>query len=180
MSINEYGQYYLAEQEALDALYANPELELHNITYSEFAYSTYNEAIKFFNLDLKPIQYTLYEPRTWDDDGVLTISQFHARRQQVWFMPEEYQNTDVKQLVLARCNTEAERARVHLEFEEYEQKDMLCLLRYLNYMVDTFRAQGIVWGVGRGSSVASFVLYLLGVHKVDSLAYNLDPYEFFK
>jgi DNA polymerase III alpha subunit len=38
----------------------------------------------------------------------------------------------------------------------------------------------VVWGVGRGSSVASYVLYLLGVHKIDSLKYNLDIHEFLK
>jgi DNA polymerase III alpha subunit len=47
-------------------------------------------------------------------------------------------------------------------------------------MVDTFREEKIVWGVGRGSSVASYVLYLLGVHKVDSLKYNLNVDEFLR
>ena len=38
----------------------------------------------------------------------------------------------------------------------------------------------VIWGVGRGSSVASFVLYKLGVHKIDSLYYNLDVHEFLR
>jgi DNA polymerase III alpha subunit len=42
------------------------------------------------------------------------------------------------------------------------------------------RSNNIVWGVGRGSSVASYVLYLLGVHKVDSIKYGLDIREFLK
>jgi DNA polymerase III alpha subunit len=42
------------------------------------------------------------------------------------------------------------------------------------------RDNNIVWGVGRGSSVASYVLYLLGIHKIDSIKYNLSPDEFFK
>jgi DNA polymerase III alpha subunit len=53
-------------------------------------------------------------------------------------------------------------------------------LRYLKYMVDTLRANNIVWGVGRGSSVASFVLYLLGVHRINSIYYNLDIAEFLR
>jgi DNA polymerase III alpha subunit len=42
------------------------------------------------------------------------------------------------------------------------------------------RKENIVWGVGRGSSVASYVLYLIGVHKIDSLYYNLDVEEFLR
>ena len=38
----------------------------------------------------------------------------------------------------------------------------------------------VIWGVGRGSSVASYVLYKLGVHRVDSMYYDLDPQEFLR
>jgi DNA polymerase III alpha subunit len=42
------------------------------------------------------------------------------------------------------------------------------------------RENDIVWGVGRGSSVASYTLYLIGVHKIDSIKYELDINEFLK
>jgi DNA polymerase III alpha subunit len=42
------------------------------------------------------------------------------------------------------------------------------------------RANNIVWGVGRGSSVASYVLFLIGIHKVDSLYYDLPIEEFLR
>jgi DNA polymerase III alpha subunit len=57
---------------------------------------------------------------------------------------------------------------------------MFDLLFYLKYLVDTLRENKVLWGVGRGSSVASYVLYLIGVHKIDSLKYNLDIAEFLK
>jgi len=47
-------------------------------------------------------------------------------------------------------------------------------------MVDTFRKNNVVWGVGRGSSVSSYVLYLLGVHRVDSIKYKLNINEFLR
>jgi DNA polymerase III alpha subunit len=34
--------------------------------------------------------------------------------------------------------------------------------------------------VGRGSSVASYVLFLIGVHKIDPIKYELPIEEFFK
>jgi DNA polymerase III alpha subunit len=42
------------------------------------------------------------------------------------------------------------------------------------------RKNNILWGVGRGSSVASFVLYLIGIHRINSLFYNLPIEEFLK
>jgi DNA polymerase-3 subunit alpha len=60
------------------------------------------------------------------------------------------------------------------------ERDLFPLLRYLKYLVDTMRNNNVVWGVGRGSSVASFVLYKMGVHRINSLYYDLDPAEFLK
>ena len=57
---------------------------------------------------------------------------------------------------------------------------MIELLHFMKYLVDTLRKNNVVWGVGRGSSVASYILYLIGVHKVDSIKYNLDINEFLK
>jgi len=50
----------------------------------------------------------------------------------------------------------------------------------MKYVVDTLRSNSIVWGVGRGSSVASYVLFIIGVHKIDSVKYKLAINEFFK
>jgi DNA polymerase III alpha subunit len=70
--------------------------------------------------------------------------------------------------------------RVGTELLLYQERNMFDLLRFLVYIVDVMREQDIVWGVGRGSSVASYVLYLIGVHKIDSLYYDLDIAEFLR
>ena len=70
--------------------------------------------------------------------------------------------------------------RVGQELLLYQERGMFDLLRFLVYIVDTMRKHDIVWGVGRGSSVASYVLYLIGVHKIDSLYYDLDIAEFLR
>ena len=82
--------------------------------------------------------------------------------------------------MLKLCRTDAELQRVGSELLLYQERDMFDLLRFLVYMVDTMRNNSIVWGVGRGSSVASYVLYLIGVHKIDSLYYDLDIAEFLR
>ena len=67
-----------------------------------------------------------------------------------------------------------------MELAEFKARNLFSILQLLIYIIDTMRKNNLVWGVGRGSSVASYILYLLGVHKVDSVKYNLDIKEFLK
>jgi DNA polymerase III alpha subunit len=83
-------------------------------------------------------------------------------------------------MLYGMCSTKEQTDRVSEELEAFIQHNMLDLLYVLKYIVDTLRANNVVWGVGRGSSVASYVLYLIGVHRIDSLKYNLDWHEFLR
>jgi len=65
-------------------------------------------------------------------------------------------------------------------FRSYKKYNMLDVLKFLKYLVDFMQQENLVFGVGRGSSVASYVLFLLGVHRIDSIKYNLDITEFLK
>ena len=95
-------------------------------------------------------------------------------------MPDEYINMDIAEYVLGLCHSDAELQRCGEELLMFQGRDMFNLLRYLKYLVDTMTQHNLIWGVGRGSSVASYVLYKLGVHKIDSLYYELDPTEFLR
>jgi len=97
-----------------------------------------------------------------------------------WAMPEHYKELDIVRFINNRELTYQERDRVHLEIEMYRERGMIPVLRFLVYLVDLCKKNNIVLGVGRGSSVASYVLYLLGVHRVDSIKYDLDIKEFLK
>ena len=105
---------------------------------------------------------------------------FDSVCQNEWFMPDEYKNMDIYSYVEQRCATTPEIQRVDEEFIVYEEKKLLDVLRYMVYLVDFMRENKIVWGVGRGSSVASYVLYLIGVHKINSIQYDLDWREFLR
>ena len=70
--------------------------------------------------------------------------------------------------------------RVKDELDAFKKMDMMNLLKFLHFLVTFMKQNKIVWGVGRGSSVASYVLFLLGVHKVNSIQYNLDWQEFLR
>lgn len=96
-----------------------------------------------------------------------------------WYMPKEYREMDIESYLADICPKE-NRDRLDKELELYRKNHMLPLLRMMKYIVDTLRSNGVLWGVGRGSSVASYVLFLLGVHRIDSVKYNLPLDEFFK
>ena len=170
MKFDKYGQAYTTERELCDMLYQNPELNL-NLFYVEDP-TSYNKACVDTYSELPLLE--RYQPR---DVGV---EEFDSQMQSHWRMPEEYLTMDIAQHILDLCTTEPELQRVGEELLLYQERDLFNLLRYLKYFVDTMRANGVVWGLGRGSSTASYVLYLLGVHKINSLYYDLPIDEFLK
>lgn len=105
---------------------------------------------------------------------------YHEEQQKYWQMPIGYLELDIYEYFSNKITTEEEMLRVSEELSLFEKYDCTNVLRFLIYLVDTMIENKIVWGVGRGSSVASYCLYLIGIHKVNSLKYGLEPKEFFK
>ena len=108
------------------------------------------------------------------------IDEFDQAMQNNWHMPDEYKQLDIAQHILELCTTEAELQRCGAELLLYQERNLFDLLKYLKYLVDIMKQNNVIWGVGRGSSVASYVLYKLGVHRIDSLHYNLNVAEFLR
>jgi DNA polymerase III alpha subunit len=110
----------------------------------------------------------------------ISITEFDKINQSNWHMPESYKTYDIAKYVLDQCTTDEELQRVGDELLKFQERGMFVLLRYLKFLVDTMRENKVVWGVGRGSSVSSYVLYLIGVHRINSLFYQLSVDEFLK
>lgn len=110
----------------------------------------------------------------------LTVEEWDKMHISNWFTPEPFASLDVLNWLYEKCEREEEIERVMAEWPLFQERDMEPVLRHLIYMIDHFRKRNVVWGVGRGSSVASYCLYLIGVHKVDSIAFGLDVTEFLK
>lgn len=106
--------------------------------------------------------------------------EFDQNSQDNWNLPSEYIDLDIAKFVLDQCKTEEELQRAGNELLLFQEREMFPLLRYLKYLVDTMRKNNVIWGVGRGSSVSSYVLYLIGVHRINSLFYDLSIDEFLK
>ena len=109
-----------------------------------------------------------------------SVPEFDLQQQSNWHMPEHYKQLDIADHVLSLCESDAELQRCGAELLLYQERNLFDLFRYLTYLVDVMRENQLIWGVGRGSSVASYVLYKLGVHRIDSMYYELDPQEFLR
>jgi hypothetical protein len=167
---DQFGQACATESDVSMLLYKDPRTDLSNWQLTDP--DRYNASCD---------QYFLDWPRLATYQQLdISIEEFDHAAQSRWRMPQEYQDLDIAKWVLDQCQGQAELQRCGQELMMYQDRDAFDLLRYLKYLVDTMRANQIVWGVGRGSSVASFVLYLIGIHRINSLAYDLDPAEFLK
>jgi DNA polymerase III alpha subunit len=115
------------------------------------------------------------------DDYDISINEYDSTLQTDWFMPDEYKALDIEAWIWEQTPPwDPQHTRVTEELTAFKERNMLDLLRWLKYFVDTMRKNNVIWGVGRGSSVASYVLFLIGVHKIDSIKYNLDWQEFLR
>lgn len=171
MNYNSYGELIVDEHDLFDLLYTNPELDLTRFQVQNP--TQYNRAVKTLHAELDKL--TAYQPVDYAG-----IEDFDRQHQSKWAMPDEYKNLDIAEWVLAQCSTEEQLQRVGQELLMFQDRNLFDLLKFMKYLVDTMRKNNIVWGVGRGSSVASYVLFLIGVHKIDSIYYQLDIEEFLK
>ena len=144
--------------------------ECHNADEPEggIAFDKYNKAIEKNYVEFQKLEKL--------ETIQLDVEEFDRINQQNWFIPDEYKNLDIKSYVLDRTPAHAI-DRVNEELNLYDKYNIIDVLKVCIYIIDTLRKNNIVWGVGRGSSVASYVLYIIGVHKVDSIKYELDIYN---
>jgi DNA polymerase III alpha subunit len=165
MIIDKYGQQIFSENDLFDIFMENPELELSDVLVNTDIVN---------KLDIKFPTLKRY------DSTDMSVDEFDSDNQNHWFIPENYKNLNIVEYILSLCNSDIEFDRVGKELILYQEKNLFDLLRYLKYLVDIMREHNIVWGVGRGSSVSSYVLFLLGVHKINSIEYDLPIDEFLK
>lgn len=113
-------------------------------------------------------------------EELLSFDEFHENCAKEWVFPVIYQQINVKTWLLDKCKTQTEVDRVNEEYKLFEERNLIMLLRLFIFLVNYMRENKLIWGIGRGSAVSSFCLYLIGIHRVDSLKYNLNIKDFLK
>ena len=167
--INDHGDVIFSEEDAIELLYTDPDFDISKLYFNDI--DKYSESLKELGIDLPVINTAPGRP---------TPEEFDKQNCDEWHMPESYYQINVLQWLLDKCQNDEEKFRVQMEYDLFEKKQFIRVLQFLIYFVDTLRANNIVWGVGRGSSVASFCLFLIGVHKINPMLYNLDITEFLR
>lgn len=172
MKTNNYGEMIFSENDIVDQLMQGRDLEsLHGMLVDETV--NIEKMVEF--VESFPdtfITYTFTQSET--------IANWDKARQQNWRMPRQYLDMDIAEYVLGLCKNDVELQRCAEELLLFQQYDLFNLLKYLKYLVDVMRDNRVIWGVGRGSSTASYVLYKMNVHRIDSLFYNLPITEFLR
>jgi DNA polymerase III alpha subunit len=174
MSKDVFGRVYFTQDELIELLYQDPHLDISRLEVEAETARKYNLSKKNFYIDSTDLAEFI------ELSDVCTQEEFDEYHQQQWFMPGKYQSMDIQAWLQAQCQSQNQRARIDEELEEFRKRNLVPLLQYLKYLVDTLREQKVVWGVGRGSSVASYALYKIGVHKIDSMKYGLEWQEFLR
>ena len=169
MKTDDYGQIILTENDLCDLYMRDPTRTIKNCLV--------DKQINLDNIFLSEENLPVLVEYV---DTKLSLEEFDELNQSQWQMPQEYYEIDIAKWVLDQCKTEEELQRAGEELLKFHDRGMFPLLQYLKYLVDTMRRNNIVWGVGRGSSVASYVLYLIGIHRINSLYYQLSVDEFLK
>lgn len=170
--VDPQGQMIYTTDQIADELLYRPDLNIGNFYVAD---------CREYEKSLKALMADFPRPRIYDvTDLDLETEEFDRKKQSQWLMPEEYQNLDILNWMLSEVSSDQERDRIRQEFELYQKHDLVNLLRLLKYLTDVFRKNKIIQGVGRGSSVSSYCLYIIGIHKIDSIKYQLDITDFLR
>ncbi|VVC05083.1 Bacterial DNA polymerase III alpha subunit [uncultured archaeon] len=164
----------MSEWEIIDGLKTNPHMDFQEVFL--VGESKFNQSIKDMFLEDEMDQLQTFRENVSEQE----VKEFHHENQQKWLMPEKYKNFNIESLLFSFCNTEEEKSRVQEELELYKKFELLDMLKYLKYLWDAARKHQIIWGIGRGSSCSSYCLYLMGIHRVNSLKYGLNIRDFLR
>lgn len=125
---------------------------------------------------------TLDSAKVWVDDGVI---QGPSIKTFAWITPPPYVTMDIADrcmtMMLDRSlDTPTYMDRLVDEIALMYARDMEPFVRCVVWITDMMRKKDIVWGLGRGSSCASLILFVLGINKVDPVRYDIPKEEFYK
>jgi len=170
MHIDGHGIASFSQNEICELLYKNKDFDISSLMVDDP--SVFNASNKKLHAGLSELKKYLPIQQS--------ILEFDQSNQKTWFIPDEYKNFDIETWLFDQCKNDESRQRVELELSLFKQTNLIILIKYLKYLIDIMTDKNIVWGVGRGSSTASYILYLIGLHVVDPIKYDIPIDEFFK
>ncbi len=144
-----------------------PDLLLQGVPIDKIRITATNELIEEYNRLV--------------DDPLIPTEPTDVWLDKSWQIPDSFLRLDVRQHVLELAAPLGKKYvdRADEELDHIERKKLVPLIQTLMFIISEFKRTGVVYGVGRGSSCASLVLYLIGLHRVDPIKYSIPLQEFF-
>jgi len=104
-----------------------------------------------------------------------------------WSLPDRYKYLNLDEYLEGLADKvkrdelyEQRLVRLAEEIDLFLKLGLHDVLRGLIYVVEELTKQGAVWGVGRGSSCSSYLLYLIGLHEVDAVKFDIPITDFLR
>ena len=104
-----------------------------------------------------------------------------------WTLPEHYKYMNVDEYLLNLADSierdslfDKRLQRLAKEIELFKRHKLEDVLRVIIFIVDEFKKRNVVWGVGRGSSCSSYILFLIGLHDIDPVLYEIEIEDFLR
>ena len=170
MRLDKYSNPIFTEQDLFDALYQSYQFDAVDTVLVDQRSTSIKQLESQIGFEFIEPYETHFE-----------VSDYDSACQSNWYIPDEYKILDIEAWIWEQTPPwDPQHTRVTEELAAFKERNMMDLLRWLKYFVDTCNKNNVVWGVGRGSSVASYILYLIGVHHIDSIKYNLEWQEFLR
>lgn len=177
MIVDEFGQVYYSTVESLEKFYNNDDFISQSFLADHDEINKYNQHADHFEIP------KINEHSKPEIDPI----EYHQILSNTWNTPDSYANMDITQYLLDRMHhldihKEPYISYLYNEIESWHKMmpNPIDLWKFLKFFIDTCKKENIVTGLGRGSSVASLVLFLLEIHQIDPIKYNLDYNEFLR
>ena len=97
-----------------------------------------------------------------------------------------YDESDLKKIIdgisLPRDNTNSKlhNERLQKELDYFNNNNLNYIIVKMYSLIKQFKEDNVIWGVGRGSSCACYIFYLLEVHDINPIKFDIDFREFSK
>ena len=138
---NQYGEPIVNCNDLMELVYQG--YDVNKVKVNDDRVEKYNTIIEELALDWPSLK------KLTDLD--IAVEDYDRALQSDWYMPDEYKQMDVEEHIRSLTKTQEEKTRVEEELVLYRKYNVLNVLRFLVYLIDTMRTNNIVWGVGRGS-----------------------------
>lgn len=123
------------------------------------------------------------------DDPILAEKRENESFNLTWNIPDQFKQLDLRSFLFLQLNNlqqtdkrfldQSYTDRIEIELKEIRNRNIEPLFKTLIFIVHELKKNNKVWGVGRGSSCASLVLFLIELHQVDPIRFGISHTEFF-